>query len=553
MAQIDYRVNLSAAVYPMTLAKAGKSVIIPGPDQNFEWRIDAAGETNARSAGIPQVMYMENVLPTSEGFRSIALVESTPIALAQFETIITARRVRASTATNPESSYHLLFLSSAKILASYDPRGPYFQLTNSAGFPAQLFPGSVSFADVKGSTYFRTSGRVFRLAITGAVGPDMVEETITGLPVPNADIVSICGSFNYLIFHSSTAIYWSSTTIPTDFAPSLVSGAGVEFPNNIKSNILFLKPHSEGFFICCEFNLIFARYTGNSRYPWKFTEIKESGGYKTDLQIAGDSQASINYGVNTNSFIQAISPELCDVIAPEITQFLSEAATYDSFNYSTNIFIDQPHVKLRSGKAFYLFDRYVLVSYDRNYIEGFNEGAKNVFVYDKLLKRYGNIKINHDYVVESASNVLPFPAANTSEPAFVFIDYVTGKITSTTFNYQNITSANLHKAVILLGKFKLTRSRWVTLEEATIESIAYNFNGTNFVNNFSATIVYTLDGKTFETPKDLYLIPPSALNISNIKTLKYLGHTSCSNFSLLLKGAFDLNTVELRMHIDGIR
>lgn len=71
MAQISYRANLSTAVFPMTLSRAGRSVIIPGPDQNFDRRVDPQGQQQ-RDASIPQVIYMENVLPTSNGYQSVA-------------------------------------------------------------------------------------------------------------------------------------------------------------------------------------------------------------------------------------------------------------------------------------------------------------------------------------------------------------------------------------------------------------------------------------------------------------------------------------------------
>jgi hypothetical protein len=69
MAQISYRANLSAAIFPMTLARAGRSVIIPGPDQNFDRRVDPQGEQ--KSAGIPQIIYAENVIPTADGYQSV--------------------------------------------------------------------------------------------------------------------------------------------------------------------------------------------------------------------------------------------------------------------------------------------------------------------------------------------------------------------------------------------------------------------------------------------------------------------------------------------------
>jgi hypothetical protein len=70
MPQIPYRANLSSAIFPMTIAKSGRTVINPGYDQNFDKRVDPGADQS--SVGIPQLMYCENVLPNSEGFQSIA-------------------------------------------------------------------------------------------------------------------------------------------------------------------------------------------------------------------------------------------------------------------------------------------------------------------------------------------------------------------------------------------------------------------------------------------------------------------------------------------------
>lgn len=78
MAQQTHRANLSSAVFPMTLAKAGRSVIVPTYDQNFDKRVDANGNDKG-SVGIPQAIYMENVFPTPDGFQSVGLKPRTAI------------------------------------------------------------------------------------------------------------------------------------------------------------------------------------------------------------------------------------------------------------------------------------------------------------------------------------------------------------------------------------------------------------------------------------------------------------------------------------------
>ena len=72
MAQQSYRANLSAAIFPMALSRAGRSVVIPGIDQNYDRRVDPTGEQ--KTPGIPQAIYLENVVPTPEGYQSVGLI-----------------------------------------------------------------------------------------------------------------------------------------------------------------------------------------------------------------------------------------------------------------------------------------------------------------------------------------------------------------------------------------------------------------------------------------------------------------------------------------------
>jgi len=74
MGQVAYRANLSSATFPMTIADGGRTVIVPGPDQNFDRRVDPEG--SQRDAGIPQALYMENVMPTTNGYQSVGYLRA---------------------------------------------------------------------------------------------------------------------------------------------------------------------------------------------------------------------------------------------------------------------------------------------------------------------------------------------------------------------------------------------------------------------------------------------------------------------------------------------
>jgi hypothetical protein len=66
---------------------------------------------------------------------------------------------------------------------------------------------------------------------------------------------------------------------------------------------------------------------------------------------------------------------------------------------------------------------------------------------------------------------------------------------------------------------------------------------------FAARILPTLDGKTFQTA----VTPYRDTDASSVNTDTYKAHTTCQNFALVFKGAFDMNTVELSMQPEGDR
>ena len=56
----------------MAISRAGRSVIVPQIDQNYDRRVDPTGEQ--KTPGIPQALYLENVLPTVEGYQSVGFI-----------------------------------------------------------------------------------------------------------------------------------------------------------------------------------------------------------------------------------------------------------------------------------------------------------------------------------------------------------------------------------------------------------------------------------------------------------------------------------------------
>ena len=75
MPNIYTRLNLASAIFPFYTEAYGRSIMIPGGDENFD-RYNAANTTPDK--GVPQVFYMHNVLPIAGGFQSIGYEQQIP-------------------------------------------------------------------------------------------------------------------------------------------------------------------------------------------------------------------------------------------------------------------------------------------------------------------------------------------------------------------------------------------------------------------------------------------------------------------------------------------
>lgn len=785
MTQINYRANLSAAVFPMTVAKAGKSVIIPGPDQNFDRRIDAPGDTQRGSVGIPQVIYAENVFPTPEGFQSIGLRRFADITIPVSQTITELLGVRIATTEitetvstggavaytdsgnqlgvwdksalefyadaessveqissdgNPQPSYRFLaksgttpisdpwlyktfdigdpdnsgfefdfqydtvfpeksFVASIfntvggsglkvivdnntgvealRIISSTDKGGSsgvavlgetaitslaldttyrlevalvrttgqtrditaviknaggvvlftatgtytvaldtycgvllkqvagptnnflwidnievvgdgvpvvstvteytgiitayiaFFSnntanwsydlsswdnhpVTEGVGFVSPTDPSEISVATVRGVTYIciRVAGATKIYVATVDIGTDTITFTDISATIeaalPNPfdidSILGIVGSYNYLILHTPSTILWSSTTTPTDFAPSLVSGAGNEIPGNLKGDMIFCKEHISGFFIYTDRNVVFAQYTGNARYPWKFREIGASGGFSKSFQVSGDTNSAVQYGINNSKFIQVLSPESAEIVGPEITSFFERVKNWDIYDTLTDTFSISPSsrelITDSRLKIWFILDRYLVVPYG-------NETASNVqygyaIIYDLVLRRYGRLKIVMDFVL-------------SDEKSAYFINRQTGEIDKLYFdiNEQDLAPgegfAYSHSGILILGKFQLARGSFLSLQELTVETIQDTDLIAEVDKQFDIVVLPTLDGKTFNTP----VTPTDVTAATSLNCKEYKTYVHCNNFAIAAKGAFDLNTIELVVQPEG--
>jgi hypothetical protein len=509
----------------MTLADAGRTVIVPQYDQNFDRRVDPAGEQ--KDAGIPQAIYMENVIPTVNGFQSVGWDARYPMpepstgvgnATARFAWVVDDAIIVLRTGTS--GGYHDVLSTGFGINWRY----------HAGATPTYTIPFLPSIATARGTHYLSDNTDLFSFTVdstTKQVTLTNVTGSVSGLTV--SSIRNICSSFNYLIaLHDDGTIYWSSTTTPTDFTASLVTGAGSE-TLGVDIGARFLVEHPAGFLIFGPKGVVFAQYTGNSRYPWKFTPVANAGGYTFPYQAWGNKSSVATYCIDDGNRVRIITDGSAQLVAPEISSFLERKTYHDVFDYTTNLFSPSDPFNLK--KITYVLDRYLIVSI----IEANTAQNAYAFVYDTLLQRYGKIKQHHYFVVANATTVtlLGLYDWNNIPKEYPY-----------TLGFDVYNADYIFNGVLLLGKFQFVRDRFLQLEEINIESVKDVSSGGT--QNFSLLLFPSFDGKNFSSP--ITLTPTITNSLIQAKT-----HKTAKSHSIMLKGAFEVNTLELHFRVAGER
>ena len=540
MGQIAYRANLSSATYPMTLSDGGRTVIMPGPDQNFDRRVDPQGEQ--KDAGIPQALYLENVMPTVNGYQSAGLwtpKEPMTTGGAMIGSVFEAKTLVSGIVESIS-----LFQRNDGVIVTGD-RGTDVILI-AGTLPS--YPAIFSAAVVRGICYLydAASRRLYTLVNKAPLELTEVTASVTPLNFFTTNsILCIVGSSNYLVAISATTVYYSSTTTPLDFVSSLVSGAGETTPNDLNGRALWAKESQSGFYIYSNNNTVYAQYTGNARYPWKFTAVRNSNGitdsslvYLKGTQIFGESDSEGHYVIEKGKQLKFIRGIEAIAVAPEATEFLSKITVQEIFDGAANTF-SAASLTTQTSQIYLYLNRYVIVSINGTALLGFS-GA---IVYDTVLQRYGKLKLAYTHIFTSGA--IDF----SDSPTLCFFNRFTATITAISFDIYltSTTSYNLVEpnSVLVLGKFQYVRSRKIQLHEIEIEG-AQN-SAIIPAPNFSCVLLPSLDGRTFDAP----VTPYQSTFTGGLAS--YNCHTTAQNISLAIKGAFSVNTVQLKFSPRGDR
>ncbi|CAM6053467.1 unnamed protein product [Sphagnum tenellum] len=397
------RVNLNSAIFPFYTEAAGRTIIVPEYDEN--WDRNNAANTSPEK-GVPQVYYMHNVMPKAGGFQSVGY----NVVLSQFGPPSVTNFDQAFSLQSTDNS-NVLFVPASGVNYVYDAQvGNYWvsvsPITGSSILTSQT---AVTTAFINGQTYFCYAG--YGTFYYNTSTKLMVRVVWVNGILNDATILGITASNGYMIAWTKTALFWSSLVNPLDFTPSIQTGAGGGALQYARGNINFCLPIGGGFIVYCDKNAVGSSYTNNSQYPWIFQEITDSGGCFDPNQVAAGINLDTHYAMTTNG-LQGINRTQAQSVFPEVTDFLSLRLFEDFSNgvFSESLLGAPLYTKLAAVE-----NRFLVFSYGQT-----QAAFTHAIVFDLTLGRNNSqiLLSNDDPTAILSGNIHRFYCQSTENVAF---------------------------------------------------------------------------------------------------------------------------------------
>lgn len=509
MTQQEYRGNLTAAEFPLLSELQGQTVIMPQLDQNFS-RDASSPKNKDRDIGIPQIYYMHNMLPTDAGVTSVGYQVIAPAPAGtdnQFTDMFLLRDPNENVA-------YFVNTGSGRCYVLPSIGTGWLRTTDAAPLGVTDF---VTVAYVNGETYIYF-GRVGCYKYDFASNA-LVAVTLTGLTAAN--LIGITSSNGYMIAWTATLVLRSSIIDPTDFTPSLVTGAGGGGVQDIKGAITVCLAQSNGFVIYTKRNAVAAIYTGNVQYPFTYKENIGAGGLANPTLAAYDGN-STNHYVYSTSGLQEVSLQNARVLHAQVTDFIA-GAQFEDFDEATFQFTQLALNGPMQKKIAVVANRYLVISYGVS-------SLTHALVYDAGLGRWGKLRIPHvdcfDYTYPSSAIV----DAPKRSIGFLQAD---GTIQVAVSSYNTTGSSG----VMIAGKYQLDRMHYLEMQEIHLDSVRVG-------NILTVKLLSSIDGSNT-------VVKPTALAVASGTYRRYNCRSTGRNHSVVFVGAFHANSLLLKFTATG--
>lgn len=548
MADLIFRGNLNAASWPFLSTRQGRTVIMGQLDTNASKFAQFGGRDADRDVGIPQALYLENVMPTAEGYQSVGFSQK----IAPYDS--PERAFDRAFTIKDSADKKTVMAPCSGLVAIYDTMDAVWSFKNS--FPAGDlgFNTSITTAYVQERMFVCFQGEgLWEYDFTTEL---FTKQTLTG--ITDADVTGIVASNGYLIaFGGVNQLYWSSLTDPLDFTVSLVSGAGQGNVLDLRGAMLAVLPISGGFILYSTENAVFAAYTGNIALPFNFREVSGSGGVVYAEHVTYETNLSYHYAWTSKGLLK-IEKNTASPIHPEVTDFITNKIM-EEFDYAANTLSQTRTGSQLAVKLTHVSGRYLVISYGRS-------SYTHALVYDEALQRWGKLKIAHadcfswptpnlfgevtyqdlldlgmtyeDLLYTAYADL--FDVQYTSTKAKEDMAFLTHEGEVVTINFD--AGADTHEGVLMLGKFQVVRNNDLTLHSLELESVASDFT------SFDVRILTSYDGKTLGS---LVTEPLETLAVENLRVFET--RVTGINHTILIKGSFSLCSIVLQGINSGSR
>lgn len=527
------KVALNAARFPFVSTKGSRSVFVPSLDSAPRTPRQFVGNDASIDYNTPQTIYLENVMPVSEGLRSVGWRQKIASSGSPvFGTLLTLRDNKEGiTLYSPAGGLNMIFNETTDTWESF-PWETIWGASPGGGSTNTPATAEVTIAYVNGVTVICYS------RIKSASDTDMslmywdnnTEELQPGsfgfynIPFDPGTIDGVSASNGYLLLYSGLSVAWARYTdgIGFDFSPyenGNYTGAGVQIPEDIAGSINAIASTAGGFIMFSARNAVAAVYNAqNLVAPWAFKEVAGAGGVQGFEQIAVEGSLSATYAYTTAG-LQRVSLNSSEGVFPALSDFIS-SRQLETFNAGTKQLTRAVSASDFNTKVTNVGNRYLCISY------GVTAGTYDyILVYDLHLERWGKLKITHTDCFNYG--FAPIESEGVIIPAQHALAILTRNGGVSIAEWTDGVGPGRDSGVAIIGKIALSRSRNTQLNRVEIEGME---SGT-------LNVLPSYDGATNSAAR-------SYMQVVSTPNLKIFGgDLDCNNFSLVIEGAFDLSTL----------
>ena len=566
MAIQRFKVSLNAARFPLVSTKGQRAVFIPGLDSAPRTPRTFMGSNESVDYDIAQMLYGENIMPVSEGLKSVGYSQLiAPTVNTDFDQIFALRDDEENTVLySPAAGKNYIYDDALSAWTSttfleihgvaIDPASPDTEAT-----------AKVTYAYVDGKTFVCYS----RLLATGGTDASILfwnpttkalepaGELIANMPFGAGEIDGISSSNGYLIVYSDISVAWAAFNGTAFdyviYANGEFTGSGSQIPEDVQGKVKACISLPGGFVMFTGKNAIAATYHAqNIAAPWVFREIAGSGGIESYEQatVEGSLGALIAY---TTTGLQKVSLNSSEEAYPDVSDFITDRYI-ERYSFGTQKLRQASTTLDMFVKITNIANRYLVVSYGT-----FPRVFSFALVYDMTLQRWGKLRIVHrdcfyyNYgaitgdltysmlgdVPYDSPDLTTYDSTTQQSNAIVAAQHgmaflkADGSVSLA--DWSSLVRDAEDEAVAIIGRIQLTRASNAQFNRAEIEGLT---SGRVYLQP-------SYNGRTLE----------AAIALTDIETApnyRVVGDMiDCKNFNLVVEGTFDLSTMILEATTSG--